>query len=78
MPPPGLKITGKVFAALWKDNLVVKRPDARVESLLSAGRASRFDPGMGRQMKGWAEVPPGAPIEWLALAQESHAFVSSG
>jgi hypothetical protein len=74
---PGLKTGGKVFACLWKGSLVLKLPAPRVEALLERGAAVRFDPGMGRQMKEWVEVPPSTAREWLALAAESRAFVES-
>ena len=75
---PGLKIDGKVFAILWRGSLVVKLPVSRVDSLLAAGTATRFDPGMGRQMKEWVEIPPGPAKAWIALAEESRAFVGGG
>ena len=74
---PGLRTGGKVFACLWKDKLVVKLPAARVDALVATGKAARFDPGMGRQMKEWAEVDPGSEKEWLGLAAESRAFVEA-
>jgi len=74
---PGLRTDGKVFACLWKGNLVVKLPVARVESLVAAGKAGRFDPGMGRQMKEWVEIAPSHAADWLPLAAESRAFVES-
>lgn len=74
---PGLRTGGKVFACLWKDHLVVKLPAARVDALVKAGKAARFDPGMGRQMKEWVEVGPGSEKEWLNLAAESRAFVEA-
>ena len=74
---PGLRTSGKVFACLRKDNLVVKLPAARVEALVAAGKAGRFDPGMGRQMKEWVEIAPSSTGDWLALAAESRAFVES-
>jgi TfoX/Sxy family transcriptional regulator of competence genes len=73
----GLRTGGKVFACLWKGNLVVKLPAARVEALVSAGKAGRFDPGMGRQMKEWVEIAPSRSADWLTLAAESRAFVES-
>jgi hypothetical protein len=73
----GLKVGGKIFAMLVRGNLVVKLPKARVDALLAAGKAERFDPGHGRLMKEWAVILPGAG-DWLALAREARAFVGGG
>jgi hypothetical protein len=73
----GLRSNGKVFACLFKDKLVVKLPMERVESLVAAGTGARFDPGMGRQMKEWVELPPTNADEWRRFAAESLAFVES-
>ncbi|MBI4337320.1 MAG: TfoX/Sxy family protein [Chloroflexi bacterium] len=75
---PGLRVGGKVFATLWKDTLVVKLPQARVDALLAAGRGQRFDPGMGRLMKEWIAVPPTDEAAWVGLAQEAKEFVAKG
>jgi hypothetical protein len=50
----GLKVDGRIFAMLVKDSVVVKLPRERVDALIAAGRAERFDPGHGRLMKEWA------------------------
>ncbi len=70
----GLKVRDKIFAMLVRGNLVVKLPKARVDGLVTAGRAERFDPGHGRLMKEWAVISPGAG-DWLAIATEARAFV---
>jgi len=43
----GLRITGKIFAMLVGDELVVKFPKERVDELVDAGVAKRFDAGKG-------------------------------
>lgn len=73
----GLRTGGKVFASLHKGQLLIKLPAARVEALVSSGKAARFDPGMGRQMKEWVVVSPDHAPDWPALAAESRAFVES-
>jgi hypothetical protein len=71
-----LKVKGKVFAIDFKGALVVKLPAARVSELIARGHASAFDPGYGRRMKEWAAIPPGATVNWLAIAEEARTFVS--
>jgi YjbR len=71
----GLRISGKIFAMLVRGELVVKLPRKRVDELVDAGVATRFDPGHGRLMKEWASVPPSTPKQWRALVEEARAFV---
>jgi hypothetical protein len=70
----GLKVDGKIFAMVVKGNLVVKLPAPRVDELIAAGAASRFDPRHGRPMKEWA-VFTGKKPSWAILAREAHRFV---
>jgi hypothetical protein len=70
-----LKVTGKIFAILSDDRLVVKLPKARVDEMVEAGRGSRFDPRKnGRVMKEW--LVPDQPSRATALVREACAFVS--
>jgi hypothetical protein len=71
-----LKTSGKIFAMLVKDRLVVKLPATRVEKLVADGVGERFDPGHGRIQKEWLSVRGEDPGEWRALATESEAFVA--
>jgi hypothetical protein len=76
---PGLRVGGKIFAMLVRGDLVVKLPRTRVDALVDAGAAERFDPRHdGRLMKEWAVVPPDSGQDWEALAAEALAFVSPG
>ena len=75
---PGLRTGGKIFAMLAYGRLVVKLPRERVDALVAAGAAERFDPGHGRRMKEWASVAPAAPEDWEALAAEARGFVAGG
>jgi TfoX/Sxy family transcriptional regulator of competence genes len=77
MAAPGLKVNGKIFAMLPRGSFVVKLPKARVDALIAAGRAERFDPGHGRPMKEWAVIHLG-PEHWLPLAREAYDFVGAG
>ena len=74
---PGLRTGDKIFAMLVRDRLVVKLPRARVDALVAAGSAERFDPGHGRPMKEWASVDAAAPEDWNELATEAREFVRS-
>jgi hypothetical protein len=74
---PGLRIKGKIFAMLVKDQLVVKLPKDRVDELVSAGAGTQFDPGHGRLMKEWASVAPDSSEDWERLAGEALKFVGS-
>ena len=60
-----------------RGRLVVKLPKARVDELVRAGAGEHFDPGHGRLMKEWISSADDGG-EWLALAQEAHAFVRTG
>jgi hypothetical protein len=71
---PGLRVGGKIFAMLVRRELVLKLPKARVDELVSAGKAVRFDPGHGRVMNEWVTVrDPNA--DWPSLAADALAFV---
>ena len=72
----GLGLAGKYFAMTWKGALVAKLPRDRVDALVAAGHGVHFDPGMGRPMREWIQVAPGA-YDWVALSEEALAFVGS-
>ena len=73
----GLRISGKIFAMLAGGELVVKLPKDRVDELVDARIAKRFDAGKGRPMKEWASIKPTASRRWKALVEEARAFVGS-
>ena len=72
---PGLRTGGRIFAMLAHGRLVVKLPRDRVDALVEAGAAERFDPGHGRLMKEWASVDAAGDDDWEGLAQEARGFV---
>jgi TfoX/Sxy family transcriptional regulator of competence genes len=72
----GLKVGGKLFAMLVKDELVVKLPRHRVQQLIAAGSGAQFDPGHGRLMREWVTVPPGEADQWIRLAREAREYVA--
>ena len=69
----GLKVDGQIFAMLPSQRFVVKLPAPRIDALIAAGKAERFDPGHGRLMREWAVIDESE--DWQALAQEAYAFV---
>jgi hypothetical protein len=71
----GLRVSGKIFAMLVGGELVVKLPRDRVDELVDAGAARRFDAGKGRPMKEWASVPASASRRWRGLVEEARTFV---
>ena len=72
---PGLRVGGRIFAMLVRDQLVVKVPRTRVDELVASGQGARFEPGTGKVMTEWASVPPGSSADWDALATEAFDFV---
>jgi hypothetical protein len=73
----GLRVGGKIFAMLVRGELVVKLPRDRVDELVDAGSAVRFDAGKGRPMKEWASVGPDASRRWRGLVAEARTFVGA-
>jgi TfoX/Sxy family transcriptional regulator of competence genes len=71
----GLRVSGKIFAMLVRGELVVQLPRVRVDELVDAGAARRFDAGKGRPMKEWASVPASASRRWRGLVEEARTFV---
>ena len=74
----GLRISGKIFAMLVGGEVVVNLPKGRVDELVEAGVARRFDAGKGRPMKEWASVPASASRRWKGLVEQARVFVGGG
>jgi hypothetical protein len=70
-----LKVNGKIFASLTRGRLLLKLPEARVDALVKAKKATRFSTGVGRVKKEWVTVGPSTAKDWLALAEEGRAYV---
>ena len=69
---PGLRVRRKIFAMLCRGELVVKLSKERVDELVSAGAAARFDArNDGRLMKEWVSVPLTHRRRWPALSREA-------
>jgi hypothetical protein len=73
-----IKTDGKIYAMLVRGKLVVKLPAEKVAALIADGKGANFDAGKGRPMMEWLVVDPSQEgEEWLALAKEARAYVSS-
>ena len=72
------KLGRRVFACDVDGELVVKLGRERVDELVAAGRATRFDPMGGRPMRDWAQVPApdGDLAAWVTLAEEAKLVVA--
>ena len=71
-----LKCGGKIFAMLVGGSLVLKLPKKRVDALVDAGTATRFDANKGTPMKEWVVLDDShSDAEWLELAREAKVFV---
>ncbi len=75
---PGLRVKSKIFAMIVSGELVVKLPRDRVDQLVEAGEAARFDAGKGRPMKEWASVSSKHRRRWQQLADEAFELVEAG
>lgn len=70
-----LKINGRIFAMLVRDELVVKLPRRRVDELIAQGEGSRFDAGKGKPMREWFVLSARSRTQWLPLTKEALEFV---
>ena len=73
-----LKAKGKIFALVMRGDLVLKLPASRVDEIVKAHGATRFDPRRdGRVMKEWVVLPLDMPSR-VTLAREAFEFVVAG
>ena len=70
-----LKVQGRIFAMLVRDELVVKLPRARVDELVALREGVRFDAGKGTPMREWFVLSPTSNKGWAPLAREAYDFV---
>jgi len=68
-----LRVDGKIFAMLVRDEFVVKLPQERVAEMIAARKGRAFDANKGTPMKEWLVVAT-APKTWRGLADEALAF----
>jgi hypothetical protein len=74
---PCLKVSGKVFAALWGEDMAVKlTAEAHAEALRVPG-AHPFDPrGQGHAMREWVQIPAAQSSTWVHFARLACEFVA--
>ena len=70
-----LKVGGRIFAMLVRDQLVLKLPRERVDELVKHGEGTQFHAGKGKPMREWFVLSPTSSKRWLPLAQEAMTFV---
>ena len=70
-----LKVDGRIFGMLVRDELVLKLPRARVDELVAAGEGTHFDAGKGTPMREWFVLSPTSKKRWAPLAREAFQFV---
>ena len=74
---PCLRVNGDFFSTCQhrSGDLIVKLPKSRVAGLIEAGRGEAFTPA-GRIFREWVLVKKRNRKAWIALMEESLAFVS--
>jgi hypothetical protein len=74
---PCLKVRGKVFAGFHHGAMVFKLGADDLAQALALPGASQFDPGMGRPMKQWAQVPGDHADRWGELGRRALGEVAT-
>src|SRR5262245_42789270 len=72
-----LKKSGKAFSGLFNDEMVFKLEGETHTKALALKGAKLFDPGMGRPMKEWVQVPAKFSDQWMAFAEAAMNYVTS-
>ena len=73
-----LKIHKKMFVMLNKNTkFVVKLPKERVQELISSEKGLPYDPGNGKIMKEWVEIPLEYYDDWIDITAEAMEFAIS-
>lgn len=70
-----LRVNGRIFAMLVREQLVVKLPTARVDQFVENGDGTNFDANKGIAMKQWLALNTGSDRSWIELATEALTFV---
>ena len=70
-----LKVKGRIFAMLVRDELVLKLPRKRVDELVAQREGVHFDAGKGKPMKEWFVLSSTSSKRWAPLAREALDFV---
>lgn len=73
---PTLKINGKVFAGLEKNDMIFKLTGEDHAKALKMKGAKLFDPMKnGKAMKEWVQVPAAHSKHWLMFAESALKYV---
>lgn len=71
---PAIKYSGKVVAALYRDQMVVKLGVKRANHFVDKGEGELFDPsGKGKPMREWV-VLACEPDHWFTAVEEAKDF----
>jgi len=73
---PCITANGKTFATYHKGDMTFKLDAEAREQALAIEGATLFDPGMGRPMKEWVQVPASQSDHWPGLAEEAYSYVA--
>ena len=74
---PCLKVSGKMFAGYFEESMTFKLTGEPHRLALGLPGARLFDPGMGRPMKEWVQVPFAQQAAWEHLALDAMEYVTS-
>lgn len=69
-----LRVRGKIFAAVYRGNLVVKLPRPIVNNHVSKGEGTNWDPARRGPFREWLQVDPDSRLYWPALAENAWDF----
>lgn len=76
---PCLKVGGRVFAALWGEDVAFKLTDQAHTEALQIEGAHLFDPrGTGHPMKEWVQIPVSQCSIWSRFARLACEYVAGG
>lgn len=70
-----LCVKGKVFMFPWKNALVFKLPENKVEDIIASKKGKYFDPGHGRTSKTWVAMFPNSKSQWPNLVRIAKEYV---
>jgi len=74
---PCLKVDGKVFAALWGEDMTFKLTGTAHAEALEIEGAHLFDPrGQGHPMKEWVQIPAARSASWGGFAKLACLYVA--
>jgi hypothetical protein len=66
-----------MFVMFYKGELIVQLDPARVDELVASGEGLAFDPGTGKPMANRVLIPASRKDSWIALCEESQAYMES-